>query len=182
MRTSKITPFLWFDDKAEEAMRLYVSIFKNSKVLSVTPGPNGNALTVQFELEGQPIMGLNAGPMFKFTEAFSFFVSCADQAEVDDLCDARFAERLDFVVVGQRPDVDAAGARAQRDLRCRQQAIGGDRMGMQVNVHRKHSDQTHARNVSISAASCSGWSCWSMWPALSIEASDRCLKCDRRSR
>ena len=85
MPTSKITPFLWFDDKAEEAMRLYVSIFKNSKVLSVTPGPNGNALTVQFELEGQPIMGLNAGPMFKFTEAFSFFVSCADQAEVDDL-------------------------------------------------------------------------------------------------
>ena len=85
MRTSKITPFLWFDDKAEEAMRLYVSIFKNSKVLSVTPGPNGKALTVQFELEGQPVMGLNAGPMFKFTEAFSFFVSCEDQAEVDDL-------------------------------------------------------------------------------------------------
>ena len=82
---NKITPFLWFDDQAEEAMRLYVSIFKNSKVLSVTPGPNGKALTVQFELEGQPIMGLNAGPLFKFTEAISFFVSCEDQAEVDEL-------------------------------------------------------------------------------------------------
>ena len=83
---NKITPFLWFDDQAEEAMRFYVSIFKNSKVLEVTPGgPNGKALTVSFELEGQPIIGLNAGPQFKFNEAISFFVSCRDQAEVDDL-------------------------------------------------------------------------------------------------
>ena len=82
---NKITPFLWFDDQAEEAMRLYVSIFKNSKVVNVTPGPNGKAAHVQFELEGQPIMGLNAGPLFKFTEAFSFFVTCEDQAEVDEL-------------------------------------------------------------------------------------------------
>ena len=85
MPTSKITPFLWFDDKAEEAMRFYVSVFKRSKVLSVTPGPNGTAMSVTFELEGQRIMGLNAGPQFTFTEAISFFVSCADQAEVDDL-------------------------------------------------------------------------------------------------
>lgn len=82
---NKITPFLWFDDQAEEAMRLYVSIFKNSKVVSVTPGPNGKAMSVQFELDGQPIMGLNAGPLFTFSEAISFFVSCEDQAEVDDL-------------------------------------------------------------------------------------------------
>jgi predicted 3-demethylubiquinone-9 3-methyltransferase (glyoxalase superfamily) len=82
---NKITPFLWFDDQAEEAMRLYVSIFKNSKVLDVTPGPNGKATSVRFELEGQPIIGLNAGPQFKFTEAISFFVSCKDQAEVDEL-------------------------------------------------------------------------------------------------
>jgi predicted 3-demethylubiquinone-9 3-methyltransferase (glyoxalase superfamily) len=82
---NKITPFLWFDDQAEEAMRLYVSVFKDSKVVSVTPGPTGKAMSVQFELEGQPIMGLNAGPQFKFTEAISFFVSCKDQAEVDEL-------------------------------------------------------------------------------------------------
>jgi predicted 3-demethylubiquinone-9 3-methyltransferase (glyoxalase superfamily) len=82
---NKITPFLWFDDQAEEAMRLYVSVFKDSKVVSVTPGPTGKAMSVQFELEGQPIMGLNAGPRFKFTEAISFFVSCKDQAEVDEL-------------------------------------------------------------------------------------------------
>lgn len=82
---NKITPFLWFDDQAEEAARFYVSIFKNSKVLEVTPGgPNGKAMTVSFELEGQPVIGLNAGPQFKFNEAFSFFVSCKDQAEVNE--------------------------------------------------------------------------------------------------
>jgi predicted 3-demethylubiquinone-9 3-methyltransferase (glyoxalase superfamily) len=81
----KITPFLWFDDQAEEAMRFYVSIFKGSKILEVTPGPNGKAMSVRFELEGQELMGLNAGPQFKFTEAISLFVSCKDQAEVDDL-------------------------------------------------------------------------------------------------
>jgi predicted 3-demethylubiquinone-9 3-methyltransferase (glyoxalase superfamily) len=69
MTMGKITPFLWFDDQAEEAMRFYVSIFKHSKVLEVTPGPNGKAMTVTFELEGQPLIGLNAGPQFKFTEA-----------------------------------------------------------------------------------------------------------------
>jgi len=81
----KITPFLWFDDKAEDAMRFYVSVFKNSKVLEVSPGPNGRASMVRFELEGQELIGLNAGPEFKFTEAISLFVSCADQAEVDEL-------------------------------------------------------------------------------------------------
>ena len=80
---NKISPFLWFDDQAEEAMRYYVSIFKNSKVLSVSPGPNGKAMGVTFELEGQRIMGMNAGPEFKFTEAISFFVECKTQEEVD---------------------------------------------------------------------------------------------------
>ncbi len=81
----KITPFLWFDTQAEEAMNLYVSIFKNSRVLGVTPGPNGIAQTVNFELEGQEFIGLNAGPQFKFNEAVSFFVSCNTQEEVDEL-------------------------------------------------------------------------------------------------
>src|SRR5688572_18964249 len=81
----KITPFLWFDTEAEEAMNFYTSIFKDSKVLGVTPGPNGRAMSVNFELEGQEFIGLNAGPQFKFNEAISFFVSCNTQAEVDEL-------------------------------------------------------------------------------------------------
>jgi len=82
---NKITPFLWFDDQAEQAMRFYVSIFNNSKVLEVTPGPDGKVMGVRFELEGQEFTGLNAGPEFKFTEAISFYVNCRDQAEVDEL-------------------------------------------------------------------------------------------------
>ena len=81
----KITPFLWFDTQAEEAMDFYVSIFKNSKVLGVTPGPDGRAMTVNFELEGQEFIGLNAGPQFKFNEAISFYVNCNTQDEVDEL-------------------------------------------------------------------------------------------------
>jgi predicted 3-demethylubiquinone-9 3-methyltransferase (glyoxalase superfamily) len=81
----KITPFLWFDTRAEEAMNFYVSIFKNSKVLGISPGPNGTAASVTFELDGQEFMALNAGPIFKFTEAISFFVNCETQEEVDEL-------------------------------------------------------------------------------------------------
>ena len=81
----KITPFLWFDTQAEEAMNFYCSVFKNSKVLSVTLGPNGIAQSVSFELEGQEFIGLNAGPVFKFNEAVSFFVNCNTQEEVDAL-------------------------------------------------------------------------------------------------
>lgn len=81
----KITPFLWFDTQAEEAMNFYVSIFKNSKVLGVTPGPDGRAMSVSFELEGQELIALNAGPQFKFNEAISLFVDCETQAEVDEL-------------------------------------------------------------------------------------------------
>jgi predicted 3-demethylubiquinone-9 3-methyltransferase (glyoxalase superfamily) len=81
----KITPFLWFDTQAEEAMNFYVSVFKNSKVNSVSRGPDGKAFTVSFELDGQEFIGLNAGPQFKFNEAISIFVNCENQAEVDEL-------------------------------------------------------------------------------------------------
>lgn len=73
----RITPFLWFESRAEEAMNYYVSIFKNSKVISSSP------YSVQFELDGQEFMGLNAGPEFKFNEAVSFYIHCEDQKEVD---------------------------------------------------------------------------------------------------
>ncbi len=89
----KITPFLWFDDQAEEAMNFYVSIFKNSKIVSVSrhgeagTGTKGAVISATFQLDGQEFMALNAGPEFKFTEAISFFVNCATQQEVDELWD-----------------------------------------------------------------------------------------------
>jgi predicted 3-demethylubiquinone-9 3-methyltransferase (glyoxalase superfamily) len=85
----KITPFLWFDSQAEEAVKFYTSIFKNSKVGNVSrygeagPGPAGSVLTASFELEGLEFTALNGGPLFKFTEAISFQVSCESQEEVD---------------------------------------------------------------------------------------------------
>ena len=87
----KITPFLWFDGCAEEAMNFYVSIFKNSKVISVTrygeggPGPNGTVMSATFQLDGQEFFALNGGPQFTFTEAISFFINCETQQEVDEL-------------------------------------------------------------------------------------------------
>jgi predicted 3-demethylubiquinone-9 3-methyltransferase (glyoxalase superfamily) len=87
----KIAPFLWFDDRAEEAMNFYVSIFKRSRVLNISrygeagPGPQGSVMTATFELDGQEFMALNGGPEFKFTEAISFFVNCETQEEVDEL-------------------------------------------------------------------------------------------------
>lgn len=89
---NKITPFLWFDAQAEEAMNFYVSLFKNSKVLGVSHGPDGKAFNVSFELDGQEFMGLNAGPQFKFNEAVSMFVNCEDQAEVDYFWNALIAD------------------------------------------------------------------------------------------
>ena len=81
----KITPFLWFDTQAEEAMNYYVSIFKNSKVLEVQrQGPDGPVFSVSFELDGQEFVGLNAGPRFKFNESISFLVNCENQKEVDE--------------------------------------------------------------------------------------------------
>jgi predicted 3-demethylubiquinone-9 3-methyltransferase (glyoxalase superfamily) len=82
---NKITPFLWFDNQAEEAVNFYVSIFKNSKVVGVTPGPNGTVMLATFQLDGQEYFALNGGPQFKFTEAISFFVNCETQQEVDEL-------------------------------------------------------------------------------------------------
>lgn len=79
-----ITPFLWFDTQAEEAMTLYTSIFKNSKVLA-TNRAQGKVMSVEFELEGQRFMGLNAGPHVTFNEAVSFFVACETQQEIDEL-------------------------------------------------------------------------------------------------
>lgn len=81
----KITPFLWFDGNAEEAMQFYVSIFKNSRIVSTMAGPDGKVMTGTFQLEGQQFMALNGGPHFKFTEAISLFVNCETQAEVDEL-------------------------------------------------------------------------------------------------
>jgi len=87
----KITPFLWFDDKAEEAANFYVSLFKNSKIDTVSrygdagPGPKGAVMTVAFQLNGQKFTALNGGPLFKFTEAISLFVNCESQQEVDEL-------------------------------------------------------------------------------------------------
>ena len=77
----KITPFLWFNNNAEEAANFYVSIFKNSKINTATP------MMVSFVLDGQEFIGLNGGPQYKFTEAVSMFVNCEDQAEVDVLWD-----------------------------------------------------------------------------------------------
>ena len=85
----KITPFLWFDGTAEEAMNFYTSIFKNAKVGSISrygeagPSPAGSVLTASFELEGLQFTALNGGPHFKFNEAISFHVACESQAEVD---------------------------------------------------------------------------------------------------
>lgn len=81
----KITPFLWFNDNAEDAAKFYTSIFRNSKITHVTPGPGGKAFWVSFELDGQTYYALNGGPKYKFTEAISLFVTCEGQAEVDDL-------------------------------------------------------------------------------------------------
>jgi predicted 3-demethylubiquinone-9 3-methyltransferase (glyoxalase superfamily) len=81
----KITPFLWFDTQAEEAMNFYCSVFENSKILNVSRGPDGKVFTVSFELDGQEFMGLNAGPLFKFNESISMFVNCQSQKEVDEL-------------------------------------------------------------------------------------------------
>jgi predicted 3-demethylubiquinone-9 3-methyltransferase (glyoxalase superfamily) len=81
----KITPFLWFDGKAEEAMNFYVSIFGNSKVGKLMNGPDGSVMGVTFQLEGQQFSALNGGPQFKFTPAISLFVDCNTQQEVDQL-------------------------------------------------------------------------------------------------
>jgi len=93
MQMQKITPFLWFNDKAEEAVKFYASIFKNSKIGTITRyadevaqvagRPKGSVMTIEFQLDGQRFTALNGGPEFKFTEAVSFVVNCNTQEEVD---------------------------------------------------------------------------------------------------
>jgi predicted 3-demethylubiquinone-9 3-methyltransferase (glyoxalase superfamily) len=90
MASQKITPFLWFDTRAEEAAQFYTSIFKNSKILHVSrygdagPGPKGSVMVVNFQLAGQEFTALNGGPRFTFSEAFSFVVNCENQNEIDE--------------------------------------------------------------------------------------------------
>jgi len=79
----KITPFLWFDGNAAEAIEFYSSIFGNSRVDSLMPGPNGQLMGASFTLDGQSFMALNGGPMFQFTPAISLYVNCESQEEVD---------------------------------------------------------------------------------------------------
>ena len=87
----KITPFLWFDGQAEEAMNFYVSVFKNTKIGTIRrygsagPGPAGSVMSASFEIEGQQFHLLNGGPMYKLTPAISFLVDCRSQEEVDNL-------------------------------------------------------------------------------------------------
>ena len=89
----KITPFLWFDDKAQEAMNFYVAIFKNSKIVTITrygsagPGPEGTVMTAEFQVEGQDFVALNGGPIFTFTPAISFVINCESQEDVDHYWD-----------------------------------------------------------------------------------------------
>ena len=85
----KITPFLWFNDNAEEAVKFYVSLFKNSNIETIArygdagPGPKGTVMSLTFQLEGQEFMALNGGPVFTFSPAISFFVDCETQEKVD---------------------------------------------------------------------------------------------------
>jgi predicted 3-demethylubiquinone-9 3-methyltransferase (glyoxalase superfamily) len=125
----KITPFLWFDDNAEEAANFYTSIFKNSKILNIArygeagPGPRGTVMTVTFQLEGQEFMALNGGPHYTFSPATSFFVNCETQAEVDELWEKltaggrevqmRMAERQIRRIVANRPPGVARTDRGQ---------------------------------------------------------------------
>jgi len=93
----RIIPNLWFDTEAEQAAQFYVSVFPNSRVVGLTrypqgaPGPAGSVMTVEWELDGQRFVGINGGPQFRFTEAVSFQITCADQDEVDRYWDALLA-------------------------------------------------------------------------------------------
>jgi predicted 3-demethylubiquinone-9 3-methyltransferase (glyoxalase superfamily) len=105
----KITPFLWFNDQAEEAMNFYTSIFKNSKPGSITrygeagPGPKGAVMSATFQLEGQEFIALNGGPQFTFSPAISFYVNCETQEEVDELW-AKLTEEGEEVQCGWLTD------------------------------------------------------------------------------
>jgi predicted 3-demethylubiquinone-9 3-methyltransferase (glyoxalase superfamily) len=105
----KIAPFLWFNNQAEEAANFYVSIFKNSKVMSVTrygdagPGPKGSVMSLTFQLEGEDFYALNGGPVFTFTPAISFFVNCGTQQEIDELWKKLTAGGMVLMELGKYP-------------------------------------------------------------------------------
>jgi predicted 3-demethylubiquinone-9 3-methyltransferase (glyoxalase superfamily) len=88
MAIQRITPFLWFDSQAEDAARFYVSLFENSRITHVSPGPKGSAMVVNFELEGRRFTALNGGPVYQLNEAFSLMVECTEQADIDRLWQA----------------------------------------------------------------------------------------------
>jgi predicted 3-demethylubiquinone-9 3-methyltransferase (glyoxalase superfamily) len=88
----KISPYLWFNDQAEEAAKFYTSLFKNSRIVGAMPGPEGKVMGVTFELEGLEFIALNGGPQYTFTEAVSFFVRCETQDEVDHFWNALIAD------------------------------------------------------------------------------------------
>ena len=106
----RITPFLWFNDNAEEAARFYVSIFDDSKILLVThygetgPGPKGSVMTVKFQLAGQEFVALNGGPRFQFTEAISFVINCQTQEEIDYYWEKLTADGGEEVMCGWLAD------------------------------------------------------------------------------
>lgn len=91
-QTQKITTFLWYDGKAEEAARFYMSVFPDARITSIMPGPDGKVLTVTFELAGQQYVAMNGGPGRPFTEAISLLVSCETQEEIDRLWEALTAD------------------------------------------------------------------------------------------
>jgi predicted 3-demethylubiquinone-9 3-methyltransferase (glyoxalase superfamily) len=116
----KITPFLWFDNQAEEAVNFYISIFKNSKIVNVarygeegaevSGRPKGTVMTVTFEHQGQEFIALNGGPMFTFTPAISFFVNCETQEEVNEFWE-KLSERVEKKdnVVGLKTSMECRG-------------------------------------------------------------------------
>ena len=146
----KITPFLWFDNNAEEAMDFYTSIFRDSKTVKVdrigdgTPGPRGAIVVATFVINGQEIMALNGGPHFKFTPAFSLHVACETQAEVDELWDklgrrrraqpVRLAHRQVRIVVADRAYDSESTHSGQRSRQVRSRPRGDARYGQ--NRHR----------------------------------------------
>jgi predicted 3-demethylubiquinone-9 3-methyltransferase (glyoxalase superfamily) len=85
MARQKVTPFLWFDNQAEEAARFYISLFPDSAITGITPGPDGKPFVVEFRLAGVQYLALNGGPHYKLNEAFSLSIDCQTQAEVDEL-------------------------------------------------------------------------------------------------
>jgi len=132
----KITTFLTFNDQAEEAMKLYTSVFRNSKILGLSrygeegPGPRGTVMSGTFELEGQPFIALNGGPYFTFAQGISLFVNCESQAEVDDLWRGSRKVEKSNLAAGSRTDSVSRGRSSRRSsARCCKTKTRGERGG-----------------------------------------------------